>query len=575
MHSAVHLSAHEPLLVNLLGHSAGALIFGTFYVLLGQAQSPWRPKAAAAAAVAWNTGSLFVLFAGGQIGYMQQWVVALATSALSLLPALLLDISFGARQRWAAVGGYLVSGLAVLLHLAELWVKGPELHAAALVLTASGFAGLTLLAAALELRRQASVSQAVGAMALILFALSFSHFHAGGGSQAWSYELIVHHAGIPLALFILLQDYRFVFLDAFLRFLANGLLAMLFLAGLWVIGLRLEGSSRERAVGMVLTFAAFVLFGISRNAAQRLLTSVLFRREDPARVSSKLRILPASGEEEFIQSAAQEVAGYFRAQVCAPEKAEALIAVRLGEGMQRTIGLAYRQGGRRFLSEDLSLLTRFGDEISHRLEALREAQLRQLVAQAELRALQSQIHPHFLFNALNTLYGLIPKTATGARQTVLNLSDILRFFFRTTGAEVPLQEEIRIVEAYLAIESLRLGDKLQYTVDTPPETLPVPVPVLTIQPLVENAVRHGVSPQPGGGEVRVAARLTGEVMEVLVEDNGPGFPAKPPASTRPHVGLENVRQRLALRYGNSDHLTIQSAPGRTVVRLKIPTGGAR
>jgi signal transduction histidine kinase len=329
---------------------------------------------------------------------------------------------------------------------------------------------------------------------------------------------------------------------------------------------------RQRALVVLAGCAAFVLFGLARSAAQSQLTSLLFRPDDPARAVERLRQMPAGEEEEFLGQAAEEVARYFGASVCGAAEAAAELRIRTAEGQEKVIGLSRRAGGRRYLSEDLDLLSRFGAEIALRLEAERETELKRLVAQAELRALQSQIHPHFLFNALNTLYGLIPRESRGARQTVLDLSDILRFFFRTTGAEVPLEEELRIVKAYLAIEALRLGQKLTYEVEAPEEAMRVAIPVLTLQPLVENAVRHGVVPRPQGGRVAVRAALLGRSLRVSVEDDGPGFPAEGARDARPRVGLDNVKKRLRLRYGAEAGLRIESVPGNTVVSFLVPAG---
>lgn len=567
-----HLSAHEPLLVNLLGHSAGALVFGIFLVLLWRDRSGTKPKAAAALAFFWNLCSLTVLLMEGVNEAVQQVLVVLATSSLSLLPALLLDIALRGRSRWASGVGYLLSAAAVVLHASELWVQGARVHTLALVTTAAGFAVLTLAAMALELKRHASVGRAATAMALLLFALSFSHFHAAGEQAQWPFELLLHHAGIPLALLVLLQDYRFVLLDAFLRFLTNIFLAgvFVFAVSAWMPAAQLN--ERQRALLLIGGGAAFVLYGLVRSMAQRMLTSLLFRPDDPAKIVQRLRQMAAAGGEEYVEEAAQAVAGYFGAQVCGPESAQALLRIRAGDGQERSIGLSRRAGGRRYLSEDLDLLSRFSAEIALRLESEREAELKRLVTQAELRALQSQIHPHFLFNALNTLYGLIPKEARGARQTVLDLSDILRFFFRTASAEAPLEEEMRIVRAYLAIESLRLGQKLAYDVDASPETLRITIPVLTVQPLVENAVRHGVAARAAGGRVVVRAALVGPRLEIRVEDDGPGFPERAAEDGRPRVGLENVNKRLRLKYGPEGALRIESAPGRTVVRFDVPVG---
>ena len=120
-----------------------------------------------------------------------------------------------------------------------------------------------------------------------------------------------------------------------------------------------------------------------------------------------------------------------------------------------------------------------------------------------MKALHAQINPHFLFNSLNALYGTIPRTAEGARRTVLNLADVFRYFLQTGGTTIPLSEELRIVKAYLEIEQLRLGDRLQVNLDIDPAALSVLVPPLCIQPLVENGIRHGVAAKPGPGAIAV------------------------------------------------------------------------
>ncbi len=233
----------------------------------------------------------------------------------------------------------------------------------------------------------------------------------------------------------------------------------------------------------------------------------------------------------------------------------------------RYVLLGRRAGGRRYLSEDLTALSRAASVIVEQVEQFRESEMRRLVAQAELRALQSQIHPHFLFNALNALYGIIPKEAKGARDTVLNLADIFRYFLETRKMYLPLEQELRIVRAYLEIERLRLGEKLRIEIDVAAEALATPIPVLSIQPLVENAVKHGIAPLPQGGLVRIEARqISSGELEICVSDTGAGF-AQPGAAG---IGLENVARRLELCYGPDAHLDIESGSSGTAVSFAIP-----
>ncbi len=196
------------------------------------------------------------------------------------------------------------------------------------------------------------------------------------------------------------------------------------------------------------------------------------------------------------------------------------------------------------------------------------------MSEAEFNALQAQIHPHFLFNALNTLYGLIPRTAQGARQTVLNLADLLRYFLSANEKPIPLEEELRVVRAYLEIEGLRLGNKLHVEMDIDDRAMHIKVPPLTIQPLVENAVKHGIASLPEGGTVTVTARFATErgreALEISVLDSGGEFPADHGRSQGLGVGLENVKQRLRLHYGEGTTIQVESGGGRTCVWFKVP-----
>src|SRR5580700_6343498 len=189
------LSIHEPVLVNTIGHCAGDERSGL-------------PVVAAALAMLWNLGSLVALATGPRGSQIAGAIVALSFSVLSLLPAVLLHISLQSRRRALWIAGYIVSAAAI-------WV------------VTLGFAALTILSVILEWRREnrAAGSRLAGAMGLFLFAISFAHYGASHAQLAWSKEAALHHAGLPLALLVLLQDYRFLLMDAFLRFIVNATLA--------------------------------------------------------------------------------------------------------------------------------------------------------------------------------------------------------------------------------------------------------------------------------------------------------------------------------------------------------------
>jgi two-component system, LytTR family, sensor kinase len=604
------------LLVNALGHSAGVLIFGIFLFLLIQDRAARRLRGnarsmlAAALALVWNLASLVVLGMGSRDLADAPIAAAIAFSVLSLLPAVLFDLSLTERPRRLVAAGYGLSAAAVTLHVAELFLAGELLHRLALWIVTAGFVVLTLLAAA---KPAAQAPRLIGTMSLFLLAISFVHFGGGHVRQVWSRELAFHHAAIPLALLVLLQDYRFVLLDAFLRFLANVLLAGLFVSGVaaaWRMHW-LAPPSTPFGQALLLAGACLLLisFALLRRRVQSLLTRLWFGRPGDDTLLRNLKS-PVREEAEYVRMGASEIGEFMGAPATVEDDlgwaelelrrptlvsefsvsefsvsefshlrseleaqgVEAVVPLRVASQPARYILLGRRRGGRRYLSEDLTALARAASVMVENLEEYRESEMRRLVAQAELRALQSQIHPHFLFNALNALYGIIPREARGARETVLHLADIFRYFLETRKAYLPLEEELRIVKAYLEVERLRLGEKLRTELDVAPETLAAPIPVLSIQPLVENAVKHGIAPMAEGGLIRIEARRqdTGG-LTISVRDTGRGFGPQARASG---VGLENVARRLELSYGPAAKLDIRSGAGGTLVSFSIPAAAA-
>jgi two-component system LytT family sensor kinase len=596
----------ESLLVNTLGHAAGVLIFGIFLFLLIQDRAARRLRGssksmlAAALALVWNLASLLVLGFGAHTG-----TDTIAFSVLSLLPAVLFDLCLAGRQRLLVRAGYALSAVAIGLHMAELIGHNARYHRWGLNLITIGFVALTCFAAIVissDPSRRSATSRLVGTMSLFLLAISFVHFGEGHAQQVWSRELAFHHAAIPLALLVLLQDYRFVLLDAFLRFLANAFLAALFVSGaaaIWRLD-RFRGTPEPFDQALLLTGACLLLivFALLRTRAQALLTRLVFHRKD---VEALLRHLKQVVREEqgYLESAAAQLGEFTGAQasLATPpgleqleprrpmlvsefsrmraeleaQGIEVVVPIRLPSRGTRYVLLGRRSGGRRYLSEDLAALGRAASVMVEQIEQYRESEMRRLAAQAELRALQSQIHPHFLFNALNALYGIIPKEAKGARETVLNLADIFRYFLETRKTYLPLEQELRIIRAYLEIERLRLGPKLRVEIDVPDEVLTTPIPVLSIQPLVENAVKHGIAPLPQGGLVRIEVRQTAAgSVEIRVRDTGTGF-AKPGSGG---IGLENVARRLELCYGTDARLDIQSGPSGTEIAFAVPAVSA-
>ncbi len=200
-----------------------------------------------------------------------------------------------------------------------------------------------------------------------------------------------------------------------------------------------------------------------------------------------------------------------------------------------------------------------------RASRLRERQL----AEARLHALASQLQPHFLFNALNTVAALVHENPHAAEKVIIRLSSLLRETIGVTGSElVPLQEELSLLEAYLEVEQARFEDRLSFSWDIPPDAREAFVPRFVLQPIVENAIVHGLRHTPGPLSITIAARRTDGKIIITITDSGPGFD---PSSAREGFGLSSTRARLAAVFNPGAELIVQSSPGTgTTVRLVAP-----
>ena len=196
--------------------------------------------------------------------------------------------------------------------------------------------------------------------------------------------------------------------------------------------------------------------------------------------------------------------------------------------------------------------------------------LQEQVVRAELAALKMQLQPHFLFNTLNSISALVHSDPDAADRMLVLLSDLLRLTLDGSGRqEVPLARELEFAERYLEIERVRYQDRLCVDLDIEPETLAAEVPNFVLQPLVENAIKHGISRRAAAGRIALRARRAGGRLHIAVEDDGPG-PARSPASGF-GVGLANTRARLAQLYGEAAFLELVERPeGGTVARLALP-----
>ncbi|MFC5862156.1 sensor histidine kinase [Acidicapsa dinghuensis] len=187
-----------------------------------------------------------------------------------------------------------------------------------------------------------------------------------------------------------------------------------------------------------------------------------------------------------------------------------------------------------------------------------------LKAKAELAALRAQLNPHFLFNTLNSLLGLMDQNTEDAKKALTQLADMLRYALRSDPArnedDVSLREELHFAEAYLALERLRLGDRLHVERCIDPGALQCRLPALTIQPLVENAIRHGIAPRSRRGTLTLTARREQNALSIVVSDDGVGAETAR-ALTAAGTGIRTVRQRLMLYSKGAATLEIEGTPG--------------
>jgi two-component system sensor histidine kinase LytS len=220
---------------------------------------------------------------------------------------------------------------------------------------------------------------------------------------------------------------------------------------------------------------------------------------------------------------------------------------------------------------DWELARGLGQLFSTQLEIADLEKQAALLADAEIRALHAQINPHFLFNALNTISSFIRTKPETARRLIVNLAEFFRRNLHQGDRLITIEEEMKHVEAYLEIEQARFGDKLHVKIDIAPEAWKQHIPGLILQPIVENAVKHGLLPKKQGGTIHIQIGKVNHVLTVRVIDDGVGFAPNPQVRPLSGIGLQNVRSRLQALYGKPYDLTIESNPnGGTICTMTMP-----
>jgi two-component sensor histidine kinase len=612
-----------------LVHLAGFLTGIVLYAMLGV--MAWRARTAdrraprddvlmlvAALGLVWNIGALIEYGAADfGLGAPPAWFTATAFSALGFLPAAVIQMAVPttSRRRPVVAAGYVLSGIAAVLHFVAA-SNGAAPSPAALWLLSLGFPSvLAWLIVAGEAR--AAGARAITAAALAAFATTALHLsrHNPQVEESLFAAVVGHQGSLPLVLTILYQDYRFALVDLFLK-RAVSLMLLVAIAAVGYLGLVAPELADPNAdplrtpllilglwVGTALAFP-WLRAGVRDFVDRTLLHRPDYRRvrvavagrlrdaETTSAVADVLciesRVALSVGRAEWVEEKLPSSSGVELVVVARDDRTSAIVHLPVTEEPGIQILLGDLPGGRRLLSDDVALLEWFAvtaarriDEIrlsQERLEqTMRRLELTRLATQAEMQALRAQLNPHFLFNALTTIGQLLREAPDRALTTLYQLTGLLRAVLRSPSADlVPLSEELEIVTAYLGIEKARFEERLQVEQDIAEDLRSALIPPLLLQPLVENAVKHGIGPQRAGGTVRVIARRItadiGETLELEVSDTGIGGDVTTMMSGgTERFGLSSVKRRLERHFGPAGSFDITALAGvGTTIRLRLP-----
>jgi len=601
--------------LNLVGFVTGTALYAMLLalVLRGSPRGNLLPLATGVLGLVWNLGEL-AAYALPRLGYFNQSIGLWAMSfpALGLLAAVVVHSVARALPRGIVITviAYGCSVAASVLHLQTVITGNPEPSSLAFLILTVCY-GLIILALGVLTRAQANGQRVLWVLALALFAVSASHlgrFHAA--ADGWAVELIGHHAAIPLAFAILYQDYRFALADLFLkRALTLIALVAVAFAG-YSLATMLPAGPLAASILMALWVATSLISPWLHRRVVRFVDQTLLGRLDYAALGAGIgqALQSRNSVEGVLDAVAERLAPALDAQRVWWEEEGAAISSespRTAQAMVKTtdlpryvVNVGGLTGGRRLLSDDLALVETVVATAARRIDQVRltneryevqlhEEEMRKLTAEAELKALRAQINPHFLFNALTTIGYLIESAPPRAMNTLMQLTALLRGVLRSEGDFTTLGREIELVEHYLKIEHERFEERLRLRIDVPQALRHLRIPALVVQPLVENAIKHGVAPSTTGGEVEVTARRQGlagaERLHLSVRNTGAPLQMvdgradwSTEASAKVnHVGVDNIRRRLAVHYGDGGTLTLTAEPGRgTVAELVMPLAEA-
>ncbi len=586
-------------LVNLLGFTTGAILYAMLFGMVVRSSSDRLSLLTGVLGLFWNIGAFFGygLYMSGFVG-PSPFLMAVAFSALGFLPAVVVHSVLRSRIRSSRIilyFAYLLSFIGAILHVGEALRHQASPSQLGLQILTAGFALLMMLVLLITWK-STHRGQSIWIVSLAVFAVSALHLSNHQGTDPWWLELIGHHSSVPLALAFLHQDYRFALADIFLKRAVAFVLLVSMVFGFYVTG------RDSMLMLLAMWVASALIYPWIRSTASWFVDNVVLHRPDYDMLLAELA--RAIGGQESADAIFIEVRQLLGPALFArsvhwemvdtgemdPHNIVTVTAGRSAVAMIPTVekphyamSIGELEGGRKLLSDDIAFIERMALITARRIDVVRtnqerlernsrEREMSRLTAEAELRALRAQIHPHFLFNALTTIGYLIQTSPERALKTLMRLSGLLRIVLRSAPEYSTLDDELKIVAAYLDIEKARFEERLSIRIDVNDELRQFRIPTLLLQPLVENAVKHGISRSIAGGEVAVRADLVPAGLRIVVQDSGSGADEGTFAAGRLQgVGLNSVRKRLQCYGPDRAGMHISSSPGSgTRIEIVMP-----
>ena len=416
-----------------------------------------------------------------------------------------------------------------------------------------------------SLMRAQKAGVIAGVLAVGTFALMLSAYWNVRVPLIEYIELAAMLTSVPFVVAVAYRQYQFPFMDTFIREVISGVI----LLGMFVAAVSISKS-------LVWITACAVIVAYAKAPLTRWVDRVFIGYPEPVedqerRIGSAIRALTRF--DEFGARVSEILREELEAEwvdVDSSPRADATHRFEIPDAAL-WLSVGARAGMRPYMSRQLRIAGTAALQLAAHHHQLHQHELRDATARAQMRALQAQINPHFLFNTLNVLASLIHSNPAKAERVTEELAEIFRYALESTRVEwVKLDDEVRFLESYLEIEKTRFQERLSYSFDIDPAIRSMKIPPMILQPVVENAVKHGIGPKVEGGEVRVAAQSAADRVVIVVEDTGMGH-----LSTSRHrgtgIGLGNVRERLHHLYGQEGSLTLEEVPsGGTRVTLALP-----